>query len=64
MEHTGSVPSRHVLMDVLNTDLCLCLLFQVQRRVCPLPGTATGALGQYRLWLRHVSALCYPHTMT
>lgn len=64
MEHMGSVPSRHTLAGVLDTDSCLCPLFQVQPGVCPLPGTASGALGQYRLRLRHVSALCCAHTVT
>lgn len=64
MEHMGSLSSRHTQVGVLNADLCLCLLFQVQPGVCPLPGTAAGALGQYRLRLRHVSALCRARTLT
>lgn len=58
MAHVGSVPSRHVLSGVPSTNRRLCLLFQVQPRVSPLPGAGAGALGQHRVRLRHVSTLC------
>lgn len=58
MAHVGSVPSRHVLSGVPNTNRRLCLLFQVQPGVSPLPGAGAGALGQHRVRLRHVSTLC------
>lgn len=61
---TLALPSRHALIDALNTDWYLHLLLQVQSRVCPLPGTAAGALGQHCLWLCHVSIFCCAHTMT
>lgn len=62
MEHTGCPLQAHTV--ALSTDWYFYLLLQVQPRVCPLPGTAAGALGQYRLWLRHVSIFCCAHTVT
>lgn len=61
---TLALHSGHALINALNTDWYLHLLLQVQPRVCPLPGTAAGALGQYCLWLCHVSVFCCAHTMT